>query len=111
MKTSELTGLALDWAVAKIEGLVAQHGMTELEIFYGARAGGCHRYSTDWAQGGPLIERENVCLRGISPGFHAWYHQCPPKSEGPTMLIAAIRCYITRKLGDEVDVPKELCRA
>jgi hypothetical protein len=27
---------------------------------------------------------------------------------GPTPLIAAMRCYVASKLGDEVEVPKEL---
>jgi len=28
--------------------------------------------------------------------------------EGDTPLIAAMRCYVASKLGDEVDVPEEL---
>ena len=27
---------------------------------------------------------------------------------GPTPLIAAMRCYVASKLGDEVEVPEEL---
>ncbi len=27
---------------------------------------------------------------------------------GPTPLIAAMRCYVASKLGDEVDIPEEL---
>ena len=30
------------------------------------------------------------------------------KYSGPTPLIAAMRCYVASKLGDEVDVPEEL---
>jgi hypothetical protein len=29
-------------------------------------------------------------------------------NEAPTPLIAAMRCYVASKLGDEVDVPEEL---
>lgn len=29
-------------------------------------------------------------------------------AEGPTPLIAAMRCYVASKLGDEVDIPEEL---
>lgn len=29
--------------------------------------------------------------------------------QGPTTLIAAMRCYVASKLGDEVEVPEELC--
>ena len=34
-------------------------------------------------------------------GFLQWAY-------GPTPLIAAMRCYCSFKLGDEVDVPEEL---
>jgi hypothetical protein len=30
------------------------------------------------------------------------------ESEGPTPLIAAMRCYVASKLGDEVEIPSEL---
>ena len=30
---------------------------------------------------------------------------------GPTPLIAAMRCYVTSKLGDEVEIPKDLLNA
>lgn len=62
MKTSELTGVALDWAVAKCEGLIDQNGWTSVEIFKASRGGGFNRYSTDWAQGGPIIEREQIAI-------------------------------------------------
>lgn len=121
IKTSELTGAALDWAVAKCEGLVAENGMTPLQIFQGARAGGFHRYSTDWSQGGPIIEREGIELHGSTQdtgsrwaqfykmrltfdGKAKHYH----REEGRTSLIAAMRCFVASKLGDEVDIPEEL---
>lgn len=50
LKTSELTGAALDWAVAKCEGAV---GMNDRLAWYTP--------STNWAQGGPIIEREKIC--------------------------------------------------
>ena len=64
--------------------------------------------STNWAQGGPIIEREGIatlpCPRGWAArvGFGGEY------IEGPTPLIAAMRCFVASKLGDEVDVPEEL---
>ena len=93
MKTSALTGAALDWAVAKCEGVDLTHGLTDDE-----------RYSTNWAQGGPIIEREGMgvfklgYVRGWASGFQS----------GPTPLIAAMRCYVASKLGDEVEIPEEL---
>ena len=97
MKTNELTGVALDWAVAKAIGEYKPVAVP--------------RYSTDWAQGGPIIEREGISLDQYHD-FPNWAASCPPESGfnwfGPTPLIAAMRCYVASKLGDEVDVPDEL---
>ena len=108
MKTSELTGAALDWAVAKCEP------DDTLAIYFDEDTGEplCHddwqdnqeyKPSTDWAQGGPIIEREGIAL---IPG---WTAERPGYSaDGDTPLIAAMRCYVASKLGDDVDVPAEL---
>lgn len=69
-------------------------------------------YSTDWAQGGSIIEREGISTWVFDDV--TWKAQNPFASgvdqvfEGPTPLIAAMRCFIASKLGDEVDVPDEL---
>jgi len=102
IKTSELTGAALDWAVAKCEGIEFRKDDVR---FRGAYA---RKYSTDWAQGGPIIERESMALDGS--GTH-WYAEDKNGDEvrtGPTPLIAAMRCYVASKLGDTVEIPKEL---
>jgi hypothetical protein len=102
IKTIDLTGAALDWAVAKCEGS-AYHGPAWT------------KYSTDWSQGGPIIEREDIGLRrGYSDdgGFDGWVAQVWTQTtvfeDGPTPLIAAMRCYVASKFGDEIDVPDEL---
>lgn len=114
MKTSEMIGPALDRAVT-----YALHGKTAYYIF--RHNPGFHRYSTDWAQGGPIIEREQICTKRQSPcsvgyEWNAWIwtkHIAKGGSimggSGPTPLIAAMRCYVASKLGDEVEVPDELC--
>jgi hypothetical protein len=110
MKTSELTGAALDWAVAKCEGLAISDRATKW------RAENCpHLYSTDWAQGGPIIEREGINLDNYAknPQWSAWTPAPERKSGeaqayGLTPLIAAMRCYVASKLGDEIDVPEAL---
>ncbi len=72
-------------------------------------------YSTDWAQGGLIIERENISIvrEGDAGNWIAsvydyakadWYLH----TEGCTPLEAAMRCYVASKLGDEVEIPKEL---
>ena len=103
MKTSELTGAALDWAVAKCEG--------ELEYWPQIE------YSTDWTQGGPIIEREGVSIvqQGDAAEWVASVYDHSAEdwrlhTTGPTPLIAAMRCYVASKMGDEVEVPEELTK-
>lgn len=68
-------------------------------------------YSTVWAQGGPIIEREKIGslheARGVWSASTKW--EDPAKVfYGKTKLIAAMRCYVVSKLGDEVEIPEEL---
>ncbi len=112
MKTSKLTGAALDWAVAKCEGIVWEQGDLDAGEY-----GPGFAPATDWEQGGPIIEREKIAVR-FEPECH-WLF-APPEAtwlanyngvgewHGPTPLIAAMRCYVASKLGDKVDVPEEL---
>ena len=103
IKTQDLTGEALDLAVAECVGL----------NLYVARL---QRFSpsTNWAQGGPIIEREEIFLaKSILGGWtgsimtHDERVRCT-MHEGPTPLIAAMRCYVASKLGEELDIPEEL---
>lgn len=65
-------------------------------------------YSTSWSQGGPIIEQEGMTLMyQYGDGYDAYKHT-GHKQRGPTPLIAAMRCYVASKLGDEVDIPEEL---
>lgn len=108
MKTSKLTGRALDWAVAKCDA----HGEILTAWFLGE--GYALNYSTDWAQGGPIIEREEIdiyCHESPKSGCGWWVAEITgtkAKARGNTPLVAAMRCYIASKLGDEVEVPEEL---
>ncbi len=95
MKTSELTGEALNWAVTKAIG---DYSPAEVP-----------KYSTDWAQGGPIIDRETIQLVPVSnPDYWIAMHPDSDRYRGPTPLVAAMRCYVASKLGDEVEIPKEL---
>jgi len=102
VKTNELSGVALDWAVGKCEGVVNGDA---LDIGF-IKEGG-YTPSTDWGQGGPIIEREQIAIylgdEDEWTGLDGW-----KKGTGPTPLIAAMRCYVASKLGDEVEVPDEL---
>ena len=102
MKTSELTGDALDWAVAQCEYVDVRYGFDD----------NCPEYSTNWAQGGAIIEREGISTWVFDDV--TWKAENPFASgvdqvfEGSTPLIAAMRCYVASVMGDEVDVPEEL---
>ena len=95
MKTSELTGAALDWAVARCEGGVGENQLL----------GAWYAPSTDWAQGGPIIEREKITLEWTGENWCA-YIRHDEEEFGTTPLIAAMRCYVASKLGDEVEIPE-----
>jgi hypothetical protein len=101
IKTNELTGAALDWAVA-----ICEHN-----VGWGPEGEDRDYYSTDWAQGGPIIEREGIGFGfGVGIDSDQWEAgYTTPEETGPTPLIAAMRCYVASKLGDEIDVPEELC--
>ena len=102
MRTNELTGAALDWAVAKCEGTLHDDGSVS-DYF---------QPSVDWEQGGPIIEMEGIGLVSPHDDINEWeaYHPTQVHDEyyGATPLIAAMRCYVASKLGDEVKIPSEL---
>lgn len=112
IKTSELTGPALDWAVAKCEGIatdkwgVAWVPMRNQEHFNERFAP-----SNNWTQGGPIIERERI---SVGTEENGWSANITTASTGialgfgPTPLVAAMRCYVSSRLGDEVEMPEEL---
>ena len=124
MKTNELTGAALDWAVAKCEGAtdfsfdtVATYWVKLDGVDRALRYGWAQSYlpSTDWAQGGPIIDREKISIMEECNG--TWMGSiggCTDldmplwQEHGPTPLIAAMRCYVASKLGDDINIPEEL---
>lgn len=140
MKTAQLIGPALDWAVAKIEGYQCYinhdaFGPGEHEVVYvNGETGDWHhngnwRASTNWSQGGPLIEKHDINTircndlyfpKGNEHGdFYEPYWEATIdggtdagiplyKTYGPTPLIAAMRCLVDAKLGDTVQIPSEL---
>lgn len=97
MKTFELTGNALNWAVNYAEGL--QGVLSPVN------------YCGKWEHGGPIIERENIGLWSegydweakIQTGIGAWLYMWDASP-----LIAAMRCYVVSKLGETVEVPEGL---
>jgi hypothetical protein len=111
VKTSELTGAALDWAVAK----AWQPAYSDKHLVEHAKD---FTPSTDWSQGGPIIEREVCTLIERDGEWSAEVFWPKPPSRhrfcysvrGETPLIAAMRTYVVSRLGAEVDVPGELLK-
>jgi hypothetical protein len=101
----------LDWAVAKCEGKGIEFDdptdpwLTLDGIAYQP----LHSYtpSTDWAQGGPIIEREMITVGPAKhQGFMAWGWPKKEGSWGDSPLQAAMRCYVASKLGYEIEIPE-----
>jgi len=113
IKTSELKGAALDWAVLKANGErkdTLDYLLQDWLNDPGRKNLHCNNSpSENWSQGGPIIEREGIEL--TLPTWKAGtasYLGGQVICTGPTPLIAAMRCYVASKLGDVVEIPEEL---
>lgn len=133
VKTSELTGYALDWAVAKAIGyecgrLQGRNGTfgcnahRGVQYVIGILRGSSlveelnarfWRPTTDWAQGGPLLDKYNVSIEHIECrdgeiwiGGMATFDGTAKAADAP--LVAICRTIVAGKLGDVVRVPAEL---
>ena len=97
IKVAEAIERQLNWLVARIEGdELPKSGGKGLD------------YSSDWAHGGPILEREGISIYRMTSDWSAAYNPSGTPQDGPTPLIAAMRCYVASRLGDEVEVPEEL---
>jgi hypothetical protein len=115
---SELSGAALDWVVLVLcEGyendkdvMIMDKGSTYV---YSRFSGNLWSPSHEWRVGGPIIEREKIRLINKTENdVTSWAARTPGSlkwNQGETPLIAAMRCYVASKLGDDVDIPDELC--
>jgi len=130
VRASNLSCLALDWAVGIADG-------RDLELSSAFRSRTCvvwcepfvikrdgyadfhdktrrhWKPSIDWKNGGPLIDKyrgsaqhcpglaDDACYSGGPEGAGVWCY-------GPTALVAFCRGFVRYKLGETVQVPKEL---
>lgn len=133
VKVSELSGVALDYAVALCDAKAGDCEVHAGNVWYGRVTSGfiAYRPSVLWEQGGPIIEREGIAIRAIRREGHkmhgqwlamydgentgsmvqwtrpnAWFPRC--YSQGPSALIAAMRCYVAAKSGATVSIPARL---
>lgn len=119
VKAGELSGLALDWAVdaaetgdpMRVEYKKDGSGVWMLFDKHNMYApNGPQKYSSEWKLAGPIIDRERVSFSDFVTIFAA------STPEGGTVfginhMVAAMRCYVRGKLGDEIEVPCELLEA
>lgn len=116
MKVAELEGTTLDLWVARA-WFTEKLPPRERPIF--APDGMLFAPSASWAHGGPIIEREKISLYDPiehDPMHESWgaaiLYRDPAdtpsnfwrsrEADGPTPLIAAMRCFVASKFGQEV---------
>jgi hypothetical protein len=133
IKTSELAGAALDWAVATCEGRTIRRdpmgfgvhsseggywiwedqGVAHSTTVY-SKIGRAYSPSTDWAQGGPILDREEITIdyRDGETQARKWddttQEFLSARAARRQGLIAGMRCHVASKLGAEIEVPDEL---
>ena len=114
IKTSELSGAALDWAVAKAEDEVGidfclKDDGSVFNVW--TEECGSYRPSEDWEIAGPLIAGHAIGFVGHdSDNWKAFSspEDVTYQGVGPTHLVAACRLIVSAKLGNEIEVPEEL---
>ena len=124
VKTADLTGAALDWAVGEcLRPTLKTPEHLGISTF-GPLFGKGYKYpswcgkkfspSSDWKHGGPIIERERIrpVFRDLGPdsywfaeAFEAYQDNMYISGKGSTLLVAVMRCYVASRLGNEVEIP------
>ena len=131
MKTTVLTGPALNWMALKALGYMPakwekrqwgrelvlaperefSNQLIKVPDGYPLTSRAGFEPSTNWSQGGPIVDRENINITGPRSRRVAQIIDADGFNfigVASTSLIAAMRCFVASKLGDKVDVPKEL---
>ena len=125
VKTSNLNGLALNYAVALCEG---GEGFIFDGITWGFMLKGKLKVMAkgwassmvycpgeDWATGGPILTRESISRTIDHSGLWIayWTDDYTEGDEGKrwvqcdrSELIAGLRCYVASKLGEMIEIPK-----
>lgn len=117
VKVASLEFGALDWCIAQIECLQVEltppnYG-SGTALVYIANTEPLYRPSTDWGTGGHLIGKYQVNLHSPQHSDDCWAAwvtiQGKDFAQGGYQPLAAVcRAIVASKLGDTVQVPKEL---
>ena len=126
IKTGELKGMALGYAVALCLGgkclshdTVSTWWITIDGKNRALKAGWAQSFApwADWSQGGAIIEREKIEVMVVKNG---WYCQKQTgagiaeadfaRGTAQVPLVAAMRCFVASRLGNEVEIPDALLK-
>ena len=111
IKVTEATNIQIDWLVSTLTNPEWDYEDRAYNTFDWVDTGDTNdeQYSpsTEWSQGGPIIEREKITISDSLESWAAGYNGTL-RYFGPTPLIAAMRCFCCSKLGETVEVPEEL---
>lgn len=114
MKTAELEGKILDYYVALAVGHVwrrkwnpENENYASWQSYENGWGNPTPPYSSDWAAGGPVIEKEQITIRPDFQGgavglFHNEQFSGWEELDGPTMLVAAMRAIVVKHFGYDV---------
>lgn len=123
MKTSELIGPTLNWAVARCVTLGVDHlRISGKQVYIKDQDTLIEcKFQDDWGQGGPIIDKEGIEIVIRNPVYFPKGNEngdyWEPLFEavlngtheyGPTPLISGMRCFVASKLGNEVEIPEAL---
>lgn len=101
MRVHDLKGAVLDHWVARAAGIGSSGGTVP------------YQPSSSWSDGGPIVAREGISIWRY-PDNDSWHAgkafdfvrdegiKAEYYYQGPTPLIAAMRCFIASRLGHEV---------
>lgn len=112
---SQLSGNALEWAMASILWPFDTYVKNPEQIEVAP-----YRFSTQWGEAGPLFEREPIESFSMGKAFDGTFSAALKLKDqdaeivmagAPTLLIAAVRCFVASKLGLEIELPAFLTPA
>ena len=115
VQTNQLSGMALDYAVAIAQGytdigwyMPTRHNdRGHIEVRFNPSVKWRDRYdpTQNWFYGGPIIEREWISIYHVGVSYWKADRAGLDLGVGSTALEAAMRCYVSFKLGDSVEIP------
>lgn len=109
MRVSESTGAELDYWVARALGMMPTilqpEGRPSCFVIPAKSGAFSFAPSSTWADGGPIIDREQICFRWTGYGASRWCTAFKQglrsvEANGETLLVAAMRAVVIDQFGD-----------